>query len=96
MRELLDVCTRCESPLDEGGCGWNCYERGVLAARIGNWMELRGFGLRQLARATGITPSHVCKLRSGATRNPTLSVIHRLCRALRCTPNDLTLNAELN
>lgn len=64
-----------------------------FAERLVQARESAGLSQSQLARASGLHPSHVCRLESGE-RTPTVGNIACLATALGCSPAWLTGWAE--
>lgn len=44
---------------------------------------------RQLSKRAGVSIGYLSELEQGKYNNPSAEVICKLCKALRCTPNDL-------
>jgi putative transcriptional regulator len=49
----------------------------------------KNISIAELARRSGVTRSYICELENGTYANPGLKTICKLCKALRCTPNNL-------
>lgn len=60
-----------------------------IAERLKELRADRGLSLAKLAKLIGASKTHVWEIERGRSKNPTLSIILGLCRALEVTPNYL-------
>ena len=57
--------------------------------RLRSLRKTRGWTQADLARASGLTRSHISRLEAGAIQLPSRERLHRLAQALGTTPDDL-------
>ncbi|MFT5872782.1 MAG: putative transcriptional regulator [Clostridium sp.] len=51
--------------------------------------EIKKMSLAKLSRESGVARGYLCELEEGKYKNPGGEVICKICKALKCTPNDL-------
>lgn len=47
------------------------------------------FSNKKLSKISGLSRSYICELEKGVYENVSISVLCKLCKALKVTPNDL-------
>ena len=60
-----------------------------LSFRLGEILEEKKRGVRDVARATGITPATISRIVNNHTRGVSMDVLERLCDELDIAPGDI-------
>jgi len=62
----------------------------VFQVRLKTLRTIRGLKQKELHQLCHIDRGYICKLEKGNKANPTLKILLRLCKALKCNLFDLT------
>ena len=66
----------------------------TVAQRVRQLREMRGIKLEQLARLTEVEPSTLSRYESGDIRNPSVTILQKICNAVDITLPEFFLGLE--
>ena len=66
----------------------------TVAQRVRQLREMRGIKLEQLARLTEVEPSTLSRYETGDIRNPSVTILQKICNAVDITLPEFFLGLE--